>query len=114
MSTRYNSNYDLTVPFSDDSAQLHLTSGSALTYTVPGSANNTYSVRFSYNSDASIFVRKNAAPTIPGADTINTEQFNEYKPGADGTQRYVIGGDVLHFETTDAAAYCGISVRKIN
>lgn len=115
MSTTYNSNYDLTRPFSDDAAQIHLTSaGAAQTYTVPGNANDRYSVRFTYASSSNVFVRLNATPSVPTANSVATEQFNEFKPGVDGTQRYVKGGDTLVFDTPDTAAYIGLSLMKVS
>ncbi len=113
MAIAYNSNYDLTIPFSDGCAQFSLATNTVLTYTVPGTETTKYSVRFGYNSQSNIFVRKNGVPTIPGAGTSGSEQYNEFRPGDDGSQRYVQGGDVLQFITPDASAYCGISLRQL-
>lgn len=114
MAIPYNSNYDLTIPFSDVSAQFALVAGSFLTFTVPGPETINYAVRFAYTQDSSIFVRLGDAPTIPGSNTVTDEQYSEFKPGFDGTQRYVKGGDVLYFQTTDTAgAYMGITLRQL-
>lgn len=113
MSIIYNSNYDLTIPFSDDSAQVALGVGVEQTYTVPGPATTYYSVRFAYISTSNVFVRLNAIPTTPGAASVTTQTYSEFRPGADGSQRYVKGGDVIHFITPDATAYVGISLRQL-
>lgn len=113
MAIQYNSNYDLTIPFSDVCAQIRLAANVEETYTLPGNPTTQYSVRFGYISTSNVFVRKNGTPTIPGSGDVNTEQYNEFRPGDDGSQRYANGGDVLHFITPDASAYVGISVRTI-
>ena len=110
----YNSNYDLTIPFSDTCAQVALGVGVAETYTVPGLATQNYSVRFAYNSTSNVFVRLNAAPTTPAGGTVTTQPYSELRPGADGSQRYVKGGDVIHMITPDTTAYVGLSLRALN
>jgi hypothetical protein len=107
----YNSNYDLTIPFSDVSVRVSLAGNSPLTYTVPGTATNYYAVRFSYNYVSNIFVRLNGVPTVPGG--VSSESYSEYRPGDDGSQRYVKGGDVIEFITPDATAYFGFSLRQL-
>lgn len=113
MAIPYNSNYDLTVPFSDVCAQINLGTGVAETFTVPGNSTDKYSARFEYASDSNVFVRLNGVPGIPGAGTVTTQQYNEFKPGFDGSQRYVNGGDVIQFITPDTTAYVGVSLRQI-
>lgn len=113
MSTPYSSNFDLSIPFSDDSAQINLTANTSQSYIVPGTKSETYSVRFGYNFNNNVFVSKNAAFTMPAADTMSLSGFVELNPGADGTQRYVNGGDTLHFVTPDTSAYVSISLRKL-
>ena len=113
MTVQYNSNYDLTLPFSDSSAQIDMQVGVVEIYTVPGDAEDKYSAKFMYNADSVVFCRLNAAPTVPAAGTVNTESNCELKPGYDGTQRYVKGGDTLNFISPDATAYVGISLRKL-
>lgn len=113
MSVPYTSNFDLTMPFVDDSAVIALGAAAEETYTVPGTSVNKYSVRFSYTSTSNVFVRKNDTPTIPAGGTVEEEENTEFRPGGDGTQRYVQGGDVLHFITPDASAYVGIRLMKL-
>lgn len=113
MAIQYNSNFDLTIPFSDVSVQVALATGVVQTFVVPGSSTDRYSARFGYTSTSNVFVRLNATPATPGAG-LNTQQpYSEFRPGADGSQRYVKGGDVLQFITPDANAYVGISLRQL-
>lgn len=113
MAVPYNSNYDLTVPFSDVCAQVALGAAVEQTYTIPGTALNQYSMRLSYISTSNVFVRLNAVPTTPGAASVTTQPYNEFRPGADGSQRYVKGGDVVHFITPDTTAYVGIRLMSV-
>lgn len=115
MSALYNTNYDLTMPFVDDSAQLFLAATTDETYTVPGTPDNVYSVRFAYTENSNVFVGLNDTAVIPdGGTPVGTQVYAEFRPGCDGSQRYVRGGDVLHFITPDATAYVGIRLMKIN
>lgn len=107
--TRYTSSFDVTRPFSDTCAQLSLTVGSVLTYTVPGDGSKKYSILFEYASDSNIYVGYNATPAAATADSITLAPNVEYKPEA----RYAIGGDVISFVTPDATAWMGISLRFI-
>jgi hypothetical protein len=110
---QYNSNFDLTIPFSDVCAQVALAANTEETFTVPGGPTAKYAARFGYISTSNVFVRLNGTPAIPAAGTVGTERYNEFRPGADGSQRYVQGGDVIHFITPDASAYVGISLRQL-
>lgn len=115
MSTLYSTNYDLTMPFVDDSTQFFLAAASDEIYTVPGTSQDVYSVRFSYTESSNIFVSLNDTATIPdGGAPVSTQVFTEFRPGGDGSQRYVKGGDVLHFITPDTTAYVGIRLMKLN
>lgn len=113
MAIQYNSNFDLTIPFSDVCVQVAAQANVEETFTVPGTAVNKYSARFSYISTSNVFVRINGVPTIPPGGTVGTQQYNEFRPGDDGSQRYVQGGDVIHFITPDASAYVGVSLRAL-
>ncbi len=114
MAILYNSNYDITVPFSDVCFQLHLLANAALTVNIPGVVTDKYSARFEYADDSNVFVCLNAVPVIPAGGVVGTQQYCEFKPGDDdGSQRYLKGGDVLHLITPDAVAYVGISLRQL-
>lgn len=109
MAIPYNANYIETLAFSDTCAQVHLLANVADSYTVPGNELQSFQVYFEYTADSVVFVRKNAVPTIPAGGTIETEQYNEFKP----KKRYVKGGDVIHMISPDGSAYVGISIRQI-
>ncbi len=113
MAIQYNSNFDNTTTFSDVCAQIALATNTSNSYTVPGAATTKYSVRFAYNSTSNVFVRLNTAPTTPAPGTKNQEAYGEFRPGADGSQRYVSGGDIIYFITPDASGYVGISLRQL-
>ena len=113
MAIQYNSNFDLTIPFSDVCAQVALAANTEETFTIPGTATTKYSARFSYISTTNIFIRLNGTPTTPPSGTVGTQQYGEFRPGDDGSQRYVQGGDVLHFITPDTTAYVGVSLRQL-
>ncbi len=53
-------------------------------------------------------------PTVPGAGSVGTQQYGEFRPGSDGSQRYVNGGQTVHFITPDATAYVGIRLMKVS
>ncbi len=113
MAIQYNSNFDLTIPFSDVCAQVAMAANAEETYTIPGAATVRYAARFAYTYNSNVFVRLNSAPTTPPGGTVTTQQYSEFRPGDDGSQRYVKGGDVLHFITPDATAYAGVSLRQL-
>lgn len=113
MAVSYNSNYDLTVPFSDLSIQVHVQTGTPESFTVPGTATTRYSARFAYGPTSNVFVRLNTAAGVPSGGTVATEPYNELNPGHDRSQRYVNGGDVLHFATPDSNAYASVSFRQL-
>ncbi len=113
MAIPYNSNYDKTIPFSDVCAQFALAANTELTYTVPGPETAQYSAHFGYNSTSNVFICLNDTPVIPAGGTVEEQRFNEFRPGDDGFQRYVSGGDVIHLITPDATAYVGLSLRSL-
>lgn len=109
MTIAYNSNYIETMPFSDTAVQVGLGANVEQTFTVPGTDTMQYQAYFEYISTSNIFVRLNNTPAIPTSGTVATEQYNEFRP----KKRYVKGGDVLHFITSDASAYVGVSLRQL-
>lgn len=113
MAILINSNYEETVPFSDVNAQLALATNTNLAYTVPGSLTDTYQVRFTYLYNSNVFVRMNAAATVPGAGLQTAVQYEEFRPGSDGSKRYVRGTETINFITPDASAYVGIVLMSI-
>ena len=79
------------------------------TITIPGTAVTKYQALFSYIYTSNVFVRNNAAATVPAGGTTGTQKYNEFRP----CKRYVQGGDVLHLVTPDATAYVGVSLRQL-
>lgn len=114
MAIKYNSNYDVTVPFSDVCETFNLATNAAQSFTVPGDVTSNYSCRFGYRFDSNVFVCVNGTATVPGAGTKNSTQYQELNPGIDGSQRYLKGGDVISIVTPDANAYVSLSIRQIN
>lgn len=110
MTIAYNANYLETMPFSDTTAQVACGTSVEETYTVPGSQTTQYQAYFEYNATSNVFICLNSTPTVPASGTVGVQPYNEFRP----KKRYVRGGDVLHFITSDAAgAYVGVSLRKI-
>jgi len=113
MAVSYNSNYDLTIPFSDVSYQVNVQTGTPESFTVPGVATDKYSAKFAYGPASNVFVRVGASPTVPASGVVLTESYAELNPGHDRSQRYLNGGDVVHFSTPDSNAYASVSLRRI-
>lgn len=109
MAIQWNSNFNETMPFSDVNAQVSLSTNNEQTWTVPGNSNTKYQALFSYTYNANVFVALNGAVTIPTVNSVGSEQYCEFRP----EKRYVNGGDVLHFKTSDAAQYVGVSLRQL-
>lgn len=110
MSTPWNSNFEKTIPFSDDCWQLALATNTDKSFTIPGTAQTKYSMLITYTSTSNVFVCLNATATVPSAGTATTQFYEEFRPCSDDSRRYVKGGDVVHFITPDASAYVGISL----
>jgi len=109
MAIQYNANFIETMPFSDVCAQVALTTNNEQTWTIPGDSTQKFQAYFAYNESANIFVANNASVTLPSANSVGTQQYCEFRP----LKRYVQGGDVLHFKTSDAAQYVGVSLRQL-
>lgn len=109
MAVKYHSSFDITRNFSDTTAQLRTAANTVITYTVPGTSSQKFTVLFEYASDSNIYVGYNTTPAVPASGTVVSNSFVEYKPEA----RFVIGGDVLSFISPDTVAYFGISIRSI-
>jgi len=93
--TRYSKNFLDAYPFSNINANLLLASGTALSYTVPGTAKMKFRVRFRCSYTAEIWVCYGAAATDPTSNTATTTANQELIPLEDC--RTVIGGTTLSF-----------------
>ena len=109
MTTQYNANYIETIPFSDTSIQVSLTTNAEQTFTVPGTNTMQYQALFSFNEVDNVYVCLNSTPVVPTAGSVGTQQYNDYRP----IKRYVRGTDVLHFITPDTASHFGVSLRQL-
>ena len=111
MTIQYNENFNGTMPFSDVTVPVSLTTNLEQTYTVPGAATIKYQALFAYTEASNVFIRLNGtgAATVPAPNTAIQAQYMEFRP----EKRYVQGGDVLHFITPDATQYVGVSLRQL-
>jgi hypothetical protein len=109
MVAQYANNYEDTTNFSDTTIRLALTDGAELTYTVPGNAENRYQALFGFSSNATIYVGYNSTAAIPADNTLVSTGRVEVNP----QKRFVNGGDVLSFVTSDATAGVGVSLRAL-
>lgn len=107
--TNYANSFNNTLPFSDTSPTVALAASTELTYTVPGDSSMRYRVSFSWAYNANVWVSVNSTAAVPTPGTIDDTSRQEYRPGADGSARYVKGGDVLHF-ISDAVISGGFSL----
>lgn len=111
MALRYTSSFNNTLGFSDADEQLHLTTGTVTSFTVPGTSTDMVILTFGCSSNSNIFVGYNETPAIPADDTATA--FARVEFVTPDMQRYAIGGDVMSFITPDADAYLGVSIRSI-
>jgi hypothetical protein len=102
MVTAYNSSFDTTRPFSDTGSTIALADSTELMATIPGDASTRYRIQFSWAYNANVWVNYNSTAVVPSAGTINSSRA-EFRPGEDGSARYVRGGDVLHFISSGIA-----------
>jgi hypothetical protein len=109
MAIQWNYNFEGTTTFTDVCTQVNLIANSDQSWTIPGVSTMKFEALFSFYSTANVFVSLNAAVVIPGADTSGTQQYCDFRP----YKRYVKGGDVLHFKTTDATQYVGVGLRQL-
>ena len=99
MATPYSSNFDYTLPWSDAGAMLQLVTDTALSWTVPGASNIKYRAEFSFNENDYVWVAYNKTAIIPVSGVATDTNQQELRPNA----RYVVGGDVLSFITTESS-----------
>lgn len=110
--TQYANSFDDTLPFSDNSATVALAANTELTYTIPGDSSARYRIAFSWSYNANVWVSVNQTVVVPTGGTLNGSARTEYRPGADGSARFVRGGDVLHF-ISDAISNGGFTLLQL-
>jgi hypothetical protein len=108
---KYTSSFDKTIGYTDVEAQMSLTVGVAIAYTLPGTEDQKFVLTFGTSSNANIFMGYNVTPAVPAANTLTQVARVEFI--TPDCQRYARGGDVITVITPDATAYLGISVRSI-
>jgi len=109
MAIRWTSSFGNTLAFSDVTATMALAAATPLSFTVPGTGDQKFTVLFEYASNSNVFVGNNVTAAVPNTGTIGATRYIEFKPAC----RYAIGGDVLSFITPDTTAFVGISIRSI-
>ena len=90
--TQYHSSYDGTTPFSDVSMTFACLADTELTYTVPGTINQTYKAVFSFPISDDVYVALNRTPVFAVAGITEPDARTELRP----TAKFVRGGDVIH------------------
>ena len=91
MSTRYGSNYDLTLPVSDENAAIALAANTEDNFTVAGTNNEKFVAVFEYPSDSEVFVAVNYTAAQPSAGTIDYPSTSMFKP----KRLFVKAGDII-------------------
>jgi hypothetical protein len=110
MTTKYNSNYEGTRPFSDTCHQVFVSTGVNIGVGIVGDPSVNFQAEFSYISTSNIFVGLNVFPVIPTIGAPHSEtSYIDFRP----SKRVVKGGDVLNFRTSDAGAYVGVTVSQL-
>jgi hypothetical protein len=107
--TRFNSNFNGALPFSDISGQVGLAANTALPYTVPGDNTTRYRIEFSWSYNANVYVGYNVTAVVPVAGTLTDDANIEFRPSV----RYVRGGDELSFISRDATPDFGFSLLQL-
>lgn len=109
--TKYSSNFNDSYPFSDVAPQFALAANVELTYTVPGTNEDSYRVEFAVPYNANIWVGYNVTATSPTPATMSSNTRVELIRS--GMRRYVRGGDVLHFISNAIVTDAGFSLLKL-
>lgn len=97
--TPYNTNYSGTLPFSNTCINILLAASTAISWTVPGNANQKYRASFSVSLSSDVWVRLNGTAVVPTSNTVTSSDTYQERIGNDFF-RYVNGGDTLSFIST--------------
>ena len=109
--TPFSINYDETFPFSNTCGNVLLAASTAISYTVPGTANQTFRAHISVSYSADVWVSNNGTAIVPVSNTMATTAYQERVD--EDFNRYVIGGDVLSFIST-GTPQVGISLLLVS
>lgn len=108
--TAYNSSFGECTPFSDTGSKFNLAANAGLSYTIPGNSSLTYRAKFSYTSNANVWVSLNGTAVSPIAGTQSATSNQEFRPDV----KFVRGGDVLNLISSDATgAQVGVALLQV-
>lgn len=109
--TKYNTNFEGTFPFSDQTVQISLAANTALSYTIPGGNDIQYRCEFSWYYTSAVWVGYNTTAVVPVAASATTSSNSsiEFRPSV----RYVRGGDVLSFISDSIVTNAGFSLLQL-
>jgi hypothetical protein len=93
--TRYQKNFNGTMPFSNTDYMMLLEASTALSFTVPGSSSHIYRAEFRCQYGAEVWVCLNGTATLPTSNTVTPVTNQEFLPLRE--PKYVKGGDTLSF-----------------
>jgi len=93
--TRYQKNFNLSIPFSNYNFNALLVDGTALAFTVPGATTQKFRVKFTRSSTAEIWVSYNGTATDVSSGVATTNAYQELMPLEEC--RVVIGGSTMSF-----------------
>lgn len=102
--TLFNTQFDVTEPFTNQSVQFGLTANVQLAYTVPGTSMVTYTASFKFPYDANVWVGFNKDASTPTENVSNSVPEMAMNP----KEKLVRGGDVLNFLSNANVTDCGV------
>lgn len=104
--TLFNSQYDVTQPFTTNAAQFGLLANTQLSFTVPGDNRVTYMCYFKFPTSSSVWVGFNVNASTPTPNTMDSVTSIALNPES----KFVRGGDVLNFKSSSNVSDCGIEL----
>ncbi len=106
----FSSNFDETKPFSDKGIMVELAADVELTWTVPGLSTTMWRAEFSFGGgDDYVWVALNKTAVAPTPGAVVEVNQQELRP----LPKYVKGGDVLHFISSQDDIQFGISLLQL-
>lgn len=109
--TRYQKNFNLTLPFSNYNFNALLVNATALLFTVPGAETQKFRVKFVRSSTAEIWVSYNGTAAAPSSGIATTTAYQELMPLEEC--RVVVGGSTMSFIATTGTPQFSASLTLI-